>query len=55
MDVHVAQRQLSYWYTDTETPDENGEKWTVATGDRTFYVGNSSDNLELSSNVDVEL
>ena len=53
--VHVAQRQLSYWYTDTGTPDENGEKWTVATGDRTFYVGNSSDNLELSSNVDVEL
>lgn len=58
--VHIDQRSLSYW--DVNIDDENmyqredgtQDKWTVATGERTIYVGAASDNLILSENVTVE-
>ena len=53
--IHVEERALSFWNTNTKTPAENGEKWEVATGVRSFYVGSSSDNLILSEDVDVQL
>lgn len=51
--VTVEERQLSYWYTDMEVESETDEKWVVAEGERTFYVGAASDNLILSKTVDV--
>jgi beta-glucosidase-like glycosyl hydrolase len=54
--LHVTERSLSYWnsnLTDEEL-NEDGTKWTVATGERTIYVGASSDNLILQADVDVE-
>lgn len=58
--VHIDQRSLSYW--DVNIDDENmyqredgtQDKWTVAAGERTIYVGAASDNLILSENVTVE-
>lgn len=55
--LHVNQRSLSYWNSNaplTERTDGTQDKWTVATGTRTVYVGPSSDNLTLQSNIDVE-
>ena len=34
--------------------DGTQDKWTVAAGERTIYVGAASDNLILSENVTVE-
>ncbi len=54
--IHVSERALSYWnsnLTDDEIVNEDGSKWTVATGDRTIYVGASSDNLILEADVTV--
>ena len=34
--------------------DGTKDKWTVATGDRTIYVGSSSDNLLLQEDVTIE-
>ncbi len=58
--VHIDQRSLSYW--DVNIDDENmyqredgtQDKWTVAAGERTIYVGAASDNLILSETVTVE-
>lgn len=55
--LHINQRSLSYWNTNgtmTERSDGTQDKWTLATGNRTIYVGPSSDNLTLQSTVDVE-
>ncbi|MCD8023128.1 MAG: glycoside hydrolase family 3 C-terminal domain-containing protein [Lachnospiraceae bacterium] len=57
--VHIDQRSLSYW--DINVADDNlyvradgtQDKWTVATGDRTIYVGAASDNLLLSETVTI--
>ena len=57
--IHVPERELSYWNTDqeelNEREDGTKDKWTVATGERTIYVGAASDNLILQETVDVEL
>ncbi len=56
--VQVSERSLSYWnalqteYNENE--DGTKDKWTVATGERTIYVGTASDNLTLSETVVVE-
>lgn len=47
--VKVEKRQLSYWDINKTTED----KWTVAQGDRMFYVGASSDDLRLKQQVNV--
>ena len=49
--------KLSYWNTDGELQErEDGtkDKWTVAEGERTVYVGAASDNLILQENIDVQ-
>ena len=55
--LHVNERSLSYWNSDqeelTEREDGTKDKWTVATGARTIYVGAASDNLPLSAEVEV--
>ena len=48
--IHVSQRALSYWNQNLDTLD----KWTVAEGKRTIYVGAASDNLILEEEVNVE-
>ena len=56
--VHIDQRSLSYWDVNLETMYErdNGtvDKWTVATGTRTIYVGASSDDFRLSESVTIK-
>lgn len=55
--IHVDERALSYWNTDGELQErEDGikDKWTVAEGERTVYVGAASDNLILQENIDVQ-
>ncbi|MDY3766944.1 MAG: glycoside hydrolase family 3 C-terminal domain-containing protein [Lachnospiraceae bacterium] len=55
--VHVDERSLSYWYTDSEAierADGTKDKWTVAEGTRTIYVGAASDDLILESDITVE-
>lgn len=49
----VEGRELCYWDTDMDV-EEGTEKWVVAEGERTFYVGASSDDLLLSENVNVK-
>jgi hypothetical protein len=55
--IHVTERSLSYWNSNLdeliEREDGTKDKWTVATGTRTIYVGASSDNLILQQDVDV--
>ncbi|MCD8022785.1 MAG: glycoside hydrolase family 3 C-terminal domain-containing protein, partial [Lachnospiraceae bacterium] len=54
--IHVPQRSLSYWnsnLTSDEIVNEDGSKWTVASGARTIYVGAASDNLLLQEEVEV--
>ncbi len=55
--IHVDERSLSYWNTDgeeIEREDGTKDKWTVAEGTRTIYVGAASDNLILKSEITVE-
>ena len=49
----VEARQLCYWDSG-RTAGEGEEKWTLAEGERIFYVGSSSDQLLLSERVDVK-
>lgn len=51
--VKVEARRLCYWDASQAT-SEGEEKWTLAEGERVFYVGASSDQLLLSQNVNVE-
>lgn len=55
--IHVSQRSLSYWNSNqeelTEREDGTKDKWTVAEGARTIYVGAASDNLILNAEVEV--
>ena len=55
--VHIGQRSLSYWDTAREElyvrPDGTADKWTVATGARTIYVGSASDDFRLSQRVTI--
>lgn len=55
--VHVNERSLSYWNTngklETQSDGTIG-KWTLATGERTVYVGAASDNLILQDNITVK-
>ncbi len=55
--IHVNERSLSYWNTNQKTLTVRGDgtkdKWNVAEGKRTIYVGASSDNLLLDESVDV--
>ena len=54
--IHVSQRSLSFWNSTQETLNENADgtkdKWTVAKGTRTVYVG-ASDNLILNADITV--
>ena len=53
----VTTRMLEYWDTEMELierEDGTSDKWVLGTGERTFMVGNSSDNLTLSEVVVVE-
>ena len=56
--IHLSERELSYWnsYQEELTEREDGtkDKWTVAEGTRTIYVGAASDNLILKSEITVE-
>ena len=51
--LHVTQRSLSFWNSTLsddeliEFPDGTKGKWTVAEGERTIYVGSSSDTDDL--------
>ena len=47
----MSQRSLSYWNQNLE---DVLDKWTIAEGERTIYVGNASDNLILEEKVDVK-
>ncbi len=55
--IHVSERSLSYWNSNQEelnvNPDGTKDKWTVAEGSRTIYVGAASDDLILSKQVTV--
>ena len=48
--IHVSQRSLSYWNQNLENVLD---KWTIAEGKRTIYVGAASDNLILSKEVEI--
>lgn len=56
--IHVSERSLSYWNSNQEelnvNEDGTKDKWTVAEGARTIYVGASSDNLLMQEEVQVE-
>lgn len=49
--LKVGAKELSYWDAEKNT---EGEKWTIAEGKRTFYVGASSDDFRLSQEVKVK-
>ena len=49
--IHVDQRALSYW---NQTLTDVLDKWTVAEGKRTIYVGAASNDLILQEDVDVK-
>ena len=55
--VHIGQRQLSYWNSNAKTltkrADGTSDKWTVAKGPRTLYVGPASDKLVLKETINV--
>lgn len=48
----VTARSLSYWDAQADV-EEGNEKWVVAEGERTIYVGSSSDHLLLNETVEV--
>ena len=50
--IHVSERSLSFWNQNLENVLD---KWTVAEGKRTIYVGAASDNLLLNEEVNVEV
>ncbi len=56
--IHVTERSLSYWNSNQSELNKNSDgtkdKWTVATGARTIYVGAASDDLKLQANVNVK-
>ncbi len=56
--IHVSERSLSYWNSNQDelnvNEDGTKDKWTVAEGARTIYVGASSDNLLMQEEVKVE-
>ena len=56
--IHVGERQLSYWNANqTELnvrEDGTSDKWTVATGTRSFYVAASADQLLYDVPVNVQ-
>lgn len=56
--IHVSERSLSYWNSNQETLNVNSDgtkdKWTVAEGERTIYVGAASDDLKMNKTVKVE-
>lgn len=56
--VHVSERSLSYWNSNQEELNQNAggtkDKWTVAEGERTIYVGAASDNLLMEKKVNVK-
>ncbi len=49
--LHVDERALSYWNQTIE--DEHADKWTLAEGSRTIYVGAASNDLKLSKTINV--
>lgn len=51
--VKVSADELRYWDVELEVP-EGTEKWVMAKGKRTIYVGSSSDKLLLSQIIVVE-
>lgn len=55
--IHVSERDLSYWNSNQEelnvNEDGTKDKWTVAEGTRTIYVGSSSDQLLMQEEVKV--
>jgi beta-glucosidase-like glycosyl hydrolase len=55
--IHVSERSLSYWNSNqtelTEREDGTKDKWTVATGTRTIYVGAASDDLILQEDITI--
>ncbi len=55
--IHVNERSLSYWNTNQKTLTVRGDgtkdKWNIAQGERTIYVGASSDQLLMDETVDV--
>ncbi len=56
--VHISERSLSYWNSNQTTLNINSDgtqdKWTLATGTRTIYVGASSDKLLMNKKVNVQ-
>lgn len=56
--IHISERSLSYWNSNQETLNVNSDgtkdKWTVAEGERTIYVGAASDDLKMNKTVQVE-
>lgn len=56
--IHVSERSLSYWNSNQEALNVNSDgtkdKWTVAEGKRTIYVGAASDNLLMHADVQVK-
>ena len=53
--IHVGERALSFWNSNLKEVNENGDKWTVAEGTRSIYVGPASDNLVFEDTIDVTL
>jgi hypothetical protein len=51
--VRIEERQLSYWYADLEVENEADQKWVVAGGERTVYVGAASDDFRLQQTINV--
>ena len=56
--IHIGERELSYWNSNSNTytkrADGTSDKWTVAKGPRTVYVGPASNNLPLKATIDVK-
>ena len=55
--IHVSERSLSYWNSNQKTLNINSDgtkdKWTVAEGERTIYVGAASNDLKMNKTVQV--
>ena len=55
--LHVSERALSFWNTPLSAlntrPDGTRDKWTVAKGGRTLYVGGASDQAALTGEVEI--
>lgn len=56
--IHIGERELSYWNSNTNAynkrADGTYDKWTVAKGARTVYVGPASDNLPLKTTINIK-